>query len=77
MAEHNYGGPEVKMQQLKMRLRVICNAIIDQSIHMANMSEKEALDLMRKKASRRKAKRSANGNARGSLRRSFPLISSA
>ena len=48
MAEHNYGGPEVKMQQLKMRLRVICNAIIDQSIHMANMSEKEALALMEK-----------------------------
>ena len=36
------------MQQLKMRLRVICNAIIDQSIHMANMIEKEALDLMEK-----------------------------
>ena len=36
------------MQQLKMRLRVICNAIIDQSIHMANMSEKEAIDLMMK-----------------------------
>ncbi len=48
MAEHNYGGPEVKMEQLKMRLRVICNAIIDQSIHMANMSEKEALELMEK-----------------------------
>jgi uncharacterized protein (DUF885 family) len=48
MAEHNYGGPEVKMQQLKMRLRVICNAIIDQSIHMGKMSEKEALDLMEK-----------------------------
>ena len=48
MAEHNYGGPEVKMQQLKMRLRVICNAIIDQSIHMKNMSEKEALELMEK-----------------------------
>ena len=48
MAEAGYGGPEVKMQQLKMRLRVICNAIIDQSIHMANMSEKEALELMEK-----------------------------
>ncbi len=33
MAEAGYGGPEVKMQQLKMRLRVICNAILDQSIH--------------------------------------------
>ena len=46
MAEAGYGGPEVKMQQLKMRLRVICNAIIDQSLHTANMSEQEALDLM-------------------------------
>ena len=36
------------MQQLKMRLRVICNAILDQSIHTANMSEQEALDLMMK-----------------------------
>jgi len=48
LAETGYGGPEVKMQQLKMRLRVICNAIIDQSIHAANMSEQEALDLMMK-----------------------------
>ncbi len=48
MAEAGYGGPEVKMQQLKMRLRVICNAILDQGIHTANMSEQEALDLMMK-----------------------------
>ena len=48
MVEAGYGGPEVKMQQLKMRLRVICNAILDQSIHTANMSEQEALDLMMK-----------------------------
>jgi uncharacterized protein (DUF885 family) len=48
MAEAGYGGPEVRMQQLKMRLRVICNAILDQSIHTANMSEQEALDLMMK-----------------------------
>ena len=48
MAEQGYGGPEVKMEQLKMRLRVDCNAIIDQSIHMKNMSEKEALELMEK-----------------------------
>ena len=47
MAEAGYGGAEVKMQQLKMRLRVICNAILDQSIHTANMSEQEALDLMK------------------------------
>jgi uncharacterized protein (DUF885 family) len=48
MAEAGYGGPEVKMQQLKMRLRVDCNAILDQSIHAGKMSEQEALDLMMK-----------------------------
>jgi uncharacterized protein (DUF885 family) len=48
MAEQGYGGPEVRMEQLKMRLRVICNAILDQSIHAGNMSEKEAMDLMEK-----------------------------
>ena len=48
MAEAGYGGLEVKMQQLKMRLRVICNAILDQGIHTSNMSEQEALDLMTK-----------------------------
>jgi uncharacterized protein (DUF885 family) len=48
MAEQGYGGPEVKMQQLKMRLRLICNAILDQSIHAGNMTEKQAMDLMMK-----------------------------
>jgi len=48
MAEQGYGGSEVKMQQLKMRLRVITNAILDQSIHAGNMDEKQALDLMMK-----------------------------
>jgi uncharacterized protein (DUF885 family) len=48
MAEQGYGGPEVKMQQLKMRLRAIANAILDQSIHAGNMSEQEAMDLMTK-----------------------------
>ncbi|HXX41669.1 MAG TPA: DUF885 domain-containing protein, partial [Chthoniobacterales bacterium] len=50
MAEQGYGGPEVKMQQLKMRLRSICNAILDQSIHAGNMSEKQAMDLMTRDA---------------------------
>ncbi|PYL12374.1 MAG: DUF885 domain-containing protein [Verrucomicrobia bacterium] len=48
MAEQGYGGPEVKMQQLKMRLRAICNAVLDQSIHAGNMSEQQAMDLMMK-----------------------------
>src|SRR5215475_3893573 len=50
MAEQGYGGPVVKMQQLKMRLRTIANAILDQSIHAGNMSEKQAMDLMTKEA---------------------------
>ncbi len=46
MAEKGYGGAEVEMQQLKMKLRVIINAIIDQKIHTAGMTEKEAIDFM-------------------------------
>jgi uncharacterized protein (DUF885 family) len=50
MAEQGYGGPDVKMQQLKMRLRAIANAILDQSIHAGNMTEQQAMDLMTKEA---------------------------
>ena len=46
MAEEGYGGPEVKMQQLKMRLRLLINAIIDQKIHTEGMTEQEAMDMM-------------------------------
>lgn len=46
MAEHGYGGPEVKMQQLKMLTRAILNAILDQKIHTAGMTEQQAMDLM-------------------------------
>ncbi|WP_158277445.1 DUF885 domain-containing protein [Opitutus sp. ER46] len=46
MADAGYGGPEVKLQQLKMRLRAIINAILDQKIHVAGMTEREALALM-------------------------------
>jgi uncharacterized protein (DUF885 family) len=48
MVEYGYGGAEVKMQQLKMRLRLIINSILDQKIHTAGMTEQEALDLMMK-----------------------------
>lgn len=46
MADAGFGGPGVKMQQLKMRLRVLINAILDQKVHMGGMAEREALDLM-------------------------------
>jgi uncharacterized protein (DUF885 family) len=48
MAEQGYGGPEVKMQQLKMRLRAIANSLLDQGIHAGNMTEQQAMDLMMK-----------------------------
>lgn len=46
MAEKGFGGPSVKMQQLKMRLRLIINAIIDQQVHAGGMGREEAMDLM-------------------------------
>ena len=48
MAEQGYGGPEVKMQQLKMRLRAIANSLLDQGIHAGTMTEQQAMDLMMK-----------------------------
>jgi len=47
MARAGFGGPEVHMQQLKMRLRVAINAILDQKIHTKGMTESEAIALMR------------------------------
>jgi uncharacterized protein (DUF885 family) len=35
------------MQQLKMLTRAILNAILDQKIHTAGMSEQEAMELMK------------------------------
>lgn len=46
MAEHGYGGLEVRMQQLKMQLRMVINAIIDQLIHCEDYSRAEAMELM-------------------------------
>jgi uncharacterized protein (DUF885 family) len=46
MAERDFGGAETRMQQLKMKLRVIINSIIDQKIHTAGMTEKEAIAFM-------------------------------
>jgi uncharacterized protein (DUF885 family) len=46
MAAEGFGGPETHMQQLKMRLRVIINAMLDQKIHMAGLTKEQALDLM-------------------------------
>ncbi len=46
MTGAGYGGPAVRMQQLKMRLRMIINVMLDQGIHLYGMSEQQAMDLM-------------------------------
>jgi len=46
MADAGFGGPETKMEQLKMRLRTIINSILDQQIHAGDMSEQQAMQLM-------------------------------
>jgi len=46
MAEAGWGGDETRMEQLKIRLRVAINAILDQKIHAGHMTEDEARRLM-------------------------------
>jgi uncharacterized protein (DUF885 family) len=46
MAEHGFGGPPVRLQQLKMQLRMTINAILDQAVHCDGMTEGEAMALM-------------------------------
>jgi hypothetical protein len=46
MTRHGFGGTAVRMQQLKMQLRMSINAIIDQSVHCDGMTEAEAMGLM-------------------------------
>jgi uncharacterized protein (DUF885 family) len=46
MAEAGWGGDETRMEQLKIRLRVAINAILDQKIHAGRMTEDEAKHLM-------------------------------
>lgn len=49
MSDAGYGGPELRMQVLKMRLRLLINAILDQRVHAMGMTEREAMDLMMKR----------------------------
>ncbi len=43
MVANGYGGPAVHMQQLKMRLRLILNALLDQKVHAGTLSEDEGV----------------------------------
>src|SRR5580692_3568408 len=50
MADHEYPGEgdpaAVRMQQLKMQLRMVINAILDARVHVHGMTEAEAMALM-------------------------------
>ena len=46
MAEHGYRDDRFVMQQLKMQLRMIINAILDARVHAHGMTEGEAMRLM-------------------------------
>src|SRR5262249_42124679 len=46
MIAAGFGGLPVRLQQLKMRLRSIINAILDQLVHCEDMTEGEAMALM-------------------------------
>ena len=46
MAKYGFGGPSVRLQRLKMILRLAANAILDHDVHAGTMDEKAALALM-------------------------------
>jgi hypothetical protein len=46
MAGYGFGGVPVRLQQLKMQLRMALNAILDQLVHCEQLAEAEAMDLM-------------------------------
>lgn len=48
MLENGYGNnsPEMWLMYYKWHLRSVCNTILDYSVHVKNMGEKEALDLL-------------------------------
>jgi uncharacterized protein (DUF885 family) len=50
MADNGFGGPRVKLQRQKMMVRVVANAILDHDIHAGQMSELDALALMKEEA---------------------------
>lgn len=69
MVEHGFGGAAVRLQQLKMQLRMIINAILDQQVHCDEMTEADAMALMMRRGFQEE------GEAAGKWRR--VLLSSA
>ncbi|WP_007514033.1 DUF885 domain-containing protein [Pseudofrankia saprophytica] len=46
MAEAGFGGPAVRLMQLKMQLRMTINALLDHGVHCAGLTRAEAMALM-------------------------------
>ena len=46
MVEHGFGGPAVRLQRLKMVLRLCINAIVDHEVHAGTMEHDAAVALM-------------------------------
>jgi uncharacterized protein (DUF885 family) len=46
MATYGFGGLPVRLQQLKMQLRLTINAILDQLVHCEDLTEADAMALM-------------------------------
>jgi len=46
MVRHGFGGPQVRMQQLKMRLRSAINAVLDVRVHCDGLTQDDAMALM-------------------------------
>jgi uncharacterized protein (DUF885 family) len=69
MVGHGFGGLPVRIQQLKMQLRMSLNAILDQLVHCENLSEADAMAMMTARAFQEE------GEAAGKWRRA--LLTSA
>jgi hypothetical protein len=46
MVRHGFGGAPVRLQQLKMQLRMTINALLDQLVHCEDLPEADAMALM-------------------------------
>ena len=75
MAKHGFGGPKVRMEELKMLLRTATNAVLDHESTPARWMRRKRSRSCRAKRSRKKGKRWESGSARASAAASSPPTS--
>ncbi len=66
-AEHGYQGDALRMQQLKMQLRMVINAILDARVHAHGMTEGEAMRLMMERGHQEEGEAAAQVTLAGAL----------